>query len=67
MQVDLTKPFVRFYDAGAFVGETEHRFMFSFYRSEHQLGQCELVKASELEQYLRYLHDHTHYQVIALG
>jgi hypothetical protein len=60
---DLTKPFVRYYDAGAYEGETEHRFMFSFYRSEHQPGQCELVRASELAQYLRYLAEHSHYQI----
>jgi hypothetical protein len=38
--------------------------MFSFYRSEHQPGQCELVKASELTTYLRYLEEHTHYQIV---
>jgi len=61
---DLSKPFVRYYDAGIFAGETERRYMFSFYRSEHQPGQCELVKSGELATYLRYLTQRTHYQIV---
>jgi len=62
--VDLSKPHVRYYDVGSYDGETEHRFMFSFYGSEHKPGQSQLIIASEVDGYLRYLRDNTNYQIV---
>jgi hypothetical protein len=47
-----------FYDAGAYEGETEHRFMVNFYSvtdGEYKPGQSSLVRASEWPKFRGYL------------